>query len=196
MKYRILFILALVCFLPAMISAQVAVTGKITGIVSDPSGGAVANATVTVKSTALMSPRTIATSTDGAYLFDLLPPGTYEVTVTAAGFRTVNQTGVVLTAGFTATVNPMLQVGEVTQTVQVQGETVVDLQNVQTSTTFDQTLLQDIPSGRDPWSTVPRCQASPPALSMWQATIAISNLLCKYTEVLKRSRSTAITDWT
>jgi hypothetical protein len=154
MKYRILFILALVWFLPAMISAQVAVTGKITGVVSDSSGGAVANATVTVKSTALMSPRTIGTSTDGAYLFDLLPPGTYEVTVTAAGFRTVNQTGVVLTAGFTATVNPMLQVGEVTQTVQVQGETVVDLQNVQTSTTFDQTLLQDIPSGRDPWSTV------------------------------------------
>jgi hypothetical protein len=154
MKYHILFILALICFLPAMISAQVAVTGKITGVVTDSSGGAVANATVTVKSTALMSPRTIGTSTDGAYLFDLLPPGTYEVTVTAAGFRTVTQTGVVLTAGFTATVNPKLQVGEVTQTVQVQGETVVDLQNVQTSTTFDQTLLQDIPSGRDPWSTV------------------------------------------
>lgn len=154
MKNRILFTLALVCFLPAMISAQVAVTGKITGVVTDSSGGAVANATVTVKSTALMSARTIGTSTDGAYLFDLLPPGTYDVTVTAAGFRTVTQTGVVLTAGFTATVNPKLQVGEVTQTVQVQGETVVDLQNVQTSTTFDQTLLQDIPSGRDPWSTV------------------------------------------
>jgi Carboxypeptidase regulatory-like domain/TonB dependent receptor len=154
MKNRIIFILALVCFLPATISAQVAVTGKITGVVTDPSGGAVANATVTVKSTALMSPRTIGTSTDGGYLFDLLPPGTYEVTVTATGFRTVTQTGVVLTAGFTATVNPKLQVGEVTQTVQVEGEPVVDLQNVQTSTTFDQTLLQDIPSGRDPWSTV------------------------------------------
>ena len=154
MKHRILFIFALAFFLPAILYAQIAVTGKITGVVTDSSGGAVANATVTVKSTALMSPRTIGTSTDGAYLFDLLPPGTYDVTVTASGFRTVTQTGVVLTAGFTATVNPKLQVGEVTQTVQVQGETVVDLQNVQTSTTFDQTLLQDIPSGRDPWSTV------------------------------------------
>lgn len=154
MKHRILFIFALAFFLPAILYAQIAVTGKITGVVTDSSGGAVANATVTVKSTALMSPRTIGTSTDGAYLFDLLPPGTYDVTVTASGFRTATQTGVVLTAGFTATVNPKLQVGEVTQTVQVQGETVVDLQNVQTSTTFDQTLLQDIPSGRDPWSTV------------------------------------------
>src|SRR5271167_1847559 len=154
MKYRILFIFVLVFFLPAILSAQIAVTGKITGVVTDSSGGAVANATVTVKSTALMSPRTIGTSSDGAYLFDLLPPGTYDVTVTATGFRTVTQTGVVLTAGFTATVNPKLQVGEVTQTVQVEGEPVIDLQSAQTSTTFDQTLLQDIPSGRDPWSTV------------------------------------------
>jgi hypothetical protein len=158
MKNRILFIFVfifvLVSVLPAILSAQVAVTGKITGVVTDSSGSAVPNATVTVKSTALMAPRSINTSADGAYLFDLLPPGTYEVTVTAPGFRTVNETGIVLTAGFTATVNSRLQVGEVTQTVQVEGEPVVDLQSVQTSTTFDQTLLQDIPSGRDPWSTV------------------------------------------
>jgi hypothetical protein len=154
MKNRILFILALVCFLPAIISAQVAITGKITGVVTDASGSAVPNAKVTVKGSSLMSPRTMATGSDGDYLFDLLPPGTYDLTVTAGGFRTVNETGIVLTAGFTATVNSKLQVGEVTQTVRVQGEPVVDLQNVQTSTTFDQTLLQDIPSGRDPWSTV------------------------------------------
>src|ERR1700722_11377773 len=154
MRYRILFILVLVSFLPTILSAQVAVTGKITGVVTDPSGSAVPSATITVKSPALMASRTINTSADGAYLFDLLPPGTYDVTVTAPGFRTVNETGVVLTAGFTATVNSKLQVGEVTQTVQVEGEPVIDLQNVQTSTTFDQTLLQDIPSGRDPWSTV------------------------------------------
>jgi Carboxypeptidase regulatory-like domain/TonB dependent receptor len=154
MRNRILFIFVLVSLFPAILSAQVAVTGKITGVVTDSSGSAVPNATITVKSAALMAPRTINTSSDGAYLFDLLPPGTYEVTVTASGFRTVNETGIVLTAGFTATVNSKLLVGEVTQTIQVEGEPVVDLQSVQTSTTFDQTLLQDIPSGRDPWSTV------------------------------------------
>src|SRR5580704_1097551 len=154
MKNRFVFILALVCLLPATIPAQVAITGKITGVITDSSGSAVPNAKVMVKGPSLMSPRTMTTGSEGDYLFDLLPPGTYDVTVTATGFRTFEQTGVVLTAGFTATVNPKLQVGEITQTVQVQGETVVDLQNVQTSTTFDQTLLQDIPSGRDPWSTV------------------------------------------
>jgi hypothetical protein len=154
MRIRILFLLLLVGSLPAIISAQVAITGKITGVVTDASGAAVPDATVTVKSTALMTPRTTNSGADGGYLFDLLAPGTYDVTVTASGFRTVNATGIVITAGFTATVNSKLQVGEVTQTVQVEGEPVVDLQSVQTSTTFDQALLQEIPSGRDPWSTV------------------------------------------
>src|SRR5215472_15737125 len=140
--------------MPKHAFAQVAITGKITGVVTDASGAAVPGATVTVKSTALLATRSTGTGGDGSYLFDLLPPGSYEVSVTTKGFKGFNQTGVVLTAGFTATVNANLQVGEVTQTVQVEGEPVVDLQSVQTSTTFDQTLLQDIPSGRDPWSTV------------------------------------------
>jgi hypothetical protein len=101
-----------------------------------------------------MAERTTTTGADGAYLFDLLPPGTYEVTVTSKGFKGFSEAGVVLTAGFTATVNAKLQVGEVTDVVRVEGQNVIDLQNVQASTTFDQTLLQDIPSGRDPWSTV------------------------------------------
>src|SRR5690349_20210144 len=154
MNKRSVLVVLLLALLPGLIAAQIATTGKITGVVTDASGAAVPTATVTVKSTALMAPRSMTTSADGAYLFDLLPPGTYEVNVSAKGFRTVDETGVVLTAGFTATVNSKLTVGEVTQTIQVEGEPVVDLQNVQTTTTFDQTLLQDIPAGRDPWSTV------------------------------------------
>lgn len=135
-------------------SAQVSITGKITGVVTDSSGAAVPNAIVTLNSSALMTPRTTHTGSDGSYLFDLLPPGTYEATITGSGFETFHETGIVITAGFTATVNAGLKVGTVQQTVNVEGQPVVDLQNVQTTTTFDQTLLQQIPSGRDPWSTV------------------------------------------
>ncbi len=152
------FVFALVVLIPGFKSgrafAQVETTGKIAGVVTDASGAAVPNATVTVKSTALLAQRTTNTGADGAYLFDLLPAGTYDVAITSSGFKGFTQTGVVLTAGFTATVNGKLQVGEVTEVVKVEGAPVVDLQNVQTTTTFDQTLLQDIPSGRDPWSTV------------------------------------------
>ena len=149
-----------VSLLPATLSAQVAVTGKITGVVTDSSGAAIPNAPVAVKSDALMMRRTTNAQSDGSYLFDLLPPGTYELTVAAGGFRTFSETGIVITAGFTATVSPKLRVGEVTETVTVQSEPVVDLQNVQATTTFDQQLLQDIPSGRDPWSTVAQMPGS------------------------------------
>src|SRR5256714_7854542 len=150
----ILFVILAILFVPTISSAQVSTTGKITGVVTDASGGVVASATVTAKSSALMSERTYHTQTDGSYLFDLLPPGTYTVTVTAQGFQGFQQDTVVITAGFTATVNPKLQLGQMQQVVRVESEPVVDVQNVQTSTTFDQTLLQEIPAGRDPWSTV------------------------------------------
>ena len=140
--------------LPGLLWAQVSTTGKITGVVSDSSGAVVPNATVEVTSPALMAPRSAHTQSDGSYLFDLLPPGAYEVKVTANGFQTLERTGISINSGFTATVNCRLQVGELKQTVVVQGEPVVDVQSVQVQTTFDQNLLQQIPSGRDPWSTV------------------------------------------
>jgi hypothetical protein len=144
--------LAVAC--SSWLQAQVSTTGKIAGVVTDASGASVANASITVKGAALMADRTSPAQADGSYLFDLLPPGTYELTTSAQGFQTLRQTGIVINAGFTATVNSRLQVGQVQQTVTVMGEPVVDVQTIQTATTFTQQLLQDIPAGRDPWSTV------------------------------------------
>ena len=152
--FRISLALSLAVACSSFLQAQVSTTGKITGVVTDASGASISNASVTVKSPALMADRTSPAQADGSYLFDLLPPGTYELTTSAQGFQTLRQTGIVINVGFTATVNSHLQVGQVQQTVTVSGEPVVDVQSVQTSTTFDQQLLQDIPAGRDPWSTV------------------------------------------
>jgi hypothetical protein len=111
------------CLLPSSWS-QVSTTGTITGVVTDPSGANILNATVDVQSPALMSKRSDLTQGDGTYLFDLLPPGTYEVTITAKGFRELDEIGVVITAGFTATVNAKLQLGEIAQSIVVQGQPV------------------------------------------------------------------------
>jgi len=155
-RSRSLAVLILISACSSIISAaQVSITGKIAGTITDQSAAAVPNASVTVNGPALMVPRTTHSQSDGGYLFDLLPPGRYAVTASAPGFRTVEQTDVVITAGFTATVNSRLPVGQVKEAVNVEaGASTVDLQNVQAETTFDQNLLQDIPSGRDPWSTV------------------------------------------
>ncbi len=136
-------------------SAQVAITGKIVGIVTDSSGGGVPGATVTVQGSALMAPRLATTQADGSFLFDFVDIGRYDVTATAQGFKTAVEKGVEITAGFIATVNIPLTVGEVQETVEVSGEApIVDVRSNATPSTFDQSLLQDIPSGRDPWSTV------------------------------------------
>ncbi|HEV2387641.1 MAG TPA: TonB-dependent receptor [Candidatus Acidoferrales bacterium] len=151
---QLLLFLFTFLLLGGIAGAQVAITGKITGVVTDASGAVVPNASVAVKSTALMTSRTTKTANDGSYLFDLLPVGSYEVSITAPGFRTYVQSGIVINAGFTATVSPKLEVGQVAQTVTVTGEPAVDVKTVEATTTFDEHLLQNIPYGRDPWSTV------------------------------------------
>ncbi len=133
---------------------QVATAGRITGLVTDSSGGAVSGATITVEGSALMAARSATSQSDGNFLIDLLPIGTYTVTVKATGFKSFVQNNVVLVAGFTATVSANLEVGSLTQAVTVNSAPVVDVQTVASSTTFNQPLLQDLPTGRDPWSTV------------------------------------------
>jgi outer membrane receptor protein involved in Fe transport len=134
--------------------SQVSISGKITGVVTDSSGGAIRGAKVTVESPALMTAKTASSQGDGEFLLDLLPPGTYTVSVESAGFKRFVQKDLSLQAGFTASVQAQMQPGDVQQSVTVSDAPDVDVQTVTSSTTFNQTLLQDIPSGRDPWSTV------------------------------------------
>jgi hypothetical protein len=77
--------------------AQVAITGQIRGVVTDASGGALPHVAVSVKGPALMSARTTATDVAGGYLFDLLPPGTYELTYAVTGYKTEVQSNVTIT---------------------------------------------------------------------------------------------------
>src|SRR5215469_14484364 len=135
--------LLLILILPVIAWAQVSTTGKITGAVTDASGSSLTTATVTVTTPSLMADRSAHVQSDGSYLFDLLPPGTYDLTATANGFQTLKQTGIVVTAGFTATVNSRLRVGQVQETIEVRGEPAVDVQSVEAQTTFDQGYLHE-----------------------------------------------------
>lgn len=153
MRCTLVTVLALVSC-PALLLPQVSTTGTINGSVTDPSGAAIVGAHITVESTALMAPRTATTQSGGQFQFDLLPIGTYKVSVSANGFKNFVQTGIVLVAGFTASVTAQMQVGAISQTVEVSATPVVDVQTVASSTTFNTPMLQDLPSGRDPWSTI------------------------------------------
>ncbi len=103
--------------------AQVAGTGSIEGIVTDPSGAIVPGASVTATNVATGVDTPVKTTNSGVFAIPTLPPGEYTVTVTAVGFQTLKQQHVVVDALATVAVNPKLQIGAATQSVIVQVRT-------------------------------------------------------------------------
>ena len=67
-------------------SAQSTTSGDISGDLLDPTGAAIPGAKVVVKSTSTGETKTVTSNASGSYRVSLLTPGTYQVTVTAAGF--------------------------------------------------------------------------------------------------------------
>ncbi len=114
----ILFFLTLVTlYLP--LHAQTVDTA-IVGIVTDHSGAVVAGATVTVTSVATGIEKTVVTASTGEYTVNYLPPGTYNVAITAKGFTTTRQQGIELQLSQEARVNFQVQVGAATEQVTVE----------------------------------------------------------------------------
>jgi hypothetical protein len=86
--------------------------------VSGPDGN-IAGATVTVKDNQTGKEQTVQASGDGAFSFQQLEVGTYTVTITSQGFKTFNSTNVKIDAGRTYTLNSVLEVGNINETIEV-----------------------------------------------------------------------------
>src|ERR1044072_7338308 len=81
-------LLSLVLSLQAF--AQTATTSSISGLVTDPEGGVIPNATVTLKDRSTQLERTATTNDEGRYVFANIDAGIYELTVSANGFKKAN----------------------------------------------------------------------------------------------------------
>ncbi len=91
--------------------AQSAGTSGLTGIITDPSGAAIPNVTVTLTSNDTGQTRTATTGGDGQYKFTLLPPGSYKVRFAAAGFKTSEVGSVTLNVTESPALDRTLEVG-------------------------------------------------------------------------------------
>lgn len=118
----LLFAAVIFLFLPAMASAQIAGAGNIQGLVTDATGAAIPNATVTLTDAATQVTHTTKTSGAGLYLFPGISHGTYNLKVKAPGFKTFVRTHIVLDVGMSVTENAQLAVGATTQSVEVQAQ--------------------------------------------------------------------------
>ena len=129
-------------------------TGAITGEVTDTSGAVLPGVTISVSGDKLIGGvQTKVTDATGNYRFDRLPPGSYNIKFELQGFKTIDRQGIRITALFVATVSPKLEVGNVSETITVTGDspTIDTKSNVQ-QTVMTQEILEGVPTGRDPWS--------------------------------------------
>ncbi|HVY93181.1 MAG TPA: carboxypeptidase-like regulatory domain-containing protein, partial [Bryobacteraceae bacterium] len=116
---RVAITLALSC---ASVFGQT-VSSSLIGTVVDPADAAVANAPVTLTNTQTKATRTASTDNTGTYRFLSIDPGSYTLTVKASGFKTVTQTGLVISASETHNGGKMvLQLGNVSESISVTAE--------------------------------------------------------------------------
>src|SRR5688572_24600426 len=95
-------------------------TAEISGSVKDATGAVLPGVEVTVSQTETGVTRTTITNETGSYVLPNLPLGPYRLEATLPGFRTGAQTGIVLQVNSSPTVDVVLQVGQVTETIEVE----------------------------------------------------------------------------
>ena len=99
-----------------------AINGTIEGVVRDGTGAVLPGASVNVSNLDTGQQRTMTTNADGGYRAVLLSLGSYRVKAELQGFKTIERTGITLSAGQTAVVNFAMEVGGVAEVVSVTGE--------------------------------------------------------------------------
>jgi hypothetical protein len=106
-------------------SLSAATTGRVIGVVTDASGGALPGVTVTLTSPQLLGTRTAVTGSDGAFEFPLLPPGRYRAEFTLSGMETKVNDNITVALDQTTRTDAALGVGVVSDTITVRADQVV-----------------------------------------------------------------------
>src|SRR5580698_6154776 len=123
LRSRLTFVALLTLLLGTCIPsllAQSAGTSGLSGVITDPSGAAIPNVTVTLTSNDTNQARTAVTGVDGQYKFTLLPPGSYKVRFSSSGFKTSEVGSVNLNVTENPTLDRALEVGAQSEQVTVE----------------------------------------------------------------------------
>jgi carboxypeptidase family protein len=131
-----------------------AVNGSIEGVVRDGTGAVLPGARVSLLNLDTGQQRTLTTNADGGYRAVLLSLGTYRVKAELQGFKTIERTGVTLSAGQTAVVNFAMEVGGVAEVVSVTGEApIADPAKIDLGRTIGEAEIRNLPLvARNPYN--------------------------------------------
>jgi hypothetical protein len=146
--YRFSLVLSVCLLLLVPVALLGQTTGTVEGSITDQSGAALPGVTVEITSPNLQGTRTAVTSANGNYRFPSLPPGTYTVTATLAGFGKVQKRAVV-TLDATASVDLQMNLST-TAEVTVTGEApLVDSTSTTTGSNYNAKVIDKLPVGRN-----------------------------------------------
>ena len=155
-------------------------TAELAGRVTDESGAVLPGVTVTATQTDTGFTRTVATEGTGAWIMPNLPTGPYRLEVSLQGFRTYVQTGIVLQVGATPTINAVLAVGNLEETVSVEAAApIVDVRSAGISDVVEQERIVALPlQGREVTNLIVLAgaafQAGRPSTKGFQGGVQIS----------------------
>ena len=131
----------------------------LTGTVTDPSGAGVPNARISITDIATRVSRDVISDNAGFFTAPNLLPGSYEINISAAGFRTQVRKGVKLTVGAQQVLNVGMLVGEITSTVQVtENAPSVQLASSTISAEVDATTVRELPLNGRSWTDLATLQ--------------------------------------
>jgi len=142
---RILYLLTLCAVLANLAFAQ-SDRGTITGTITDPAAAVVPNAAVTIVNAENGSQSQTVTTATGNYTLASLPAGVYDLTVQAAGFKSLNQRGIRVEVAQVARVDVNLQIGASSESITVQADAaLLKTENAEQSTTINTERINGLP---------------------------------------------------
>jgi len=131
-------------------------TGGIKAYVRDKTGAVVPKATVELSGTGLITPRSVVADDAGYVYFTQIPPGEYTLSASAPNFRAFKVTGIKLDVGKLPTFDLALELGEISQTIEVTSTAVqVDVTSTNVSVAIPHDVIENIPKGRSFQSLIP-----------------------------------------
>src|SRR5215470_10878338 len=145
-KRKVLLLATLMALLASAIALGQTTTATLSGVVRDASGALVPNVKITARNASTGATRDTTTDSEGRYSLTNLGPGQYEVRAERAGFKTAAQSGVILTVGGATVLDLTVQIGEVSEVVEVkQEEPLIEPTKAEVSRVVSERSIESLP---------------------------------------------------
>src|ERR1041384_3299935 len=131
-------------------------TANLTGLITDPGGAAIPDVQITLENVATHEKRAATSGGEGRVTFSQILPGVYDLLAEAAGFKSFTQRGIVLVSGQSGAVNISLQIGDLSQRVEVGAAPLtIDTQTANQTVTMERTMVLALSTNlRNPFTLV------------------------------------------